>query len=101
MNNIQVLEPTNNLYASETGLEITGEPTEDEWTELGTKLARADKSLQWIIGDWYNNIPWGDKKAACERVGLNYQSAKDYGKIAKAYEMEVRTSISYALAILP
>ena len=95
MNNIQVLEPTNNLYASETGLEITGEPTEDDWTEMGTKLARADKSLQWIIGDWYNNIPWGDKEAACKKVGLNYQSAKDYGKIAKAYEMEVRTSIPF------
>ena len=43
---------------------------------MGAMLGRADKSIQWLIGDWYNGIPWGDKKAACERVDLNYATAR-------------------------
>ena len=92
MNNIQVLEPTNNLSPQEHGLVITGEPTEAEWEEMGTKLGRLDKATQWLIGDWYNNIPWGDKKVACERVGLNYATARQHAVIASKFEMFTRVN---------
>lgn len=53
----------------------------------------ADKTLQWYIGDWYNAIPWGDKKAACEKVGLNYKTARDFGSICQRFEMSLRNDI--------
>lgn len=44
-------------------------------------------------GDWYNAIPWGDKKAACEKAGLNYKTASEFGSVCAKYEIPVRTGI--------
>jgi len=85
-----MIESTRHLLATPTGLVVEGDAPEQEWEDFGAALARADKALQWLIGDWYNQVPWGDKKAACERVGLNYGSAKKYGEIAGKYEMRIR-----------
>ena len=81
------------LSPTETGLEVHGTPSEQEWQDMGIALGRADKALQWLIGDWYNQVPWGDKKAACERVGLKYTDARDYGSVAAKFQMSERSDI--------
>lgn len=76
----------NEIIQTNTGLVIPEGIGEEQFFDYGSKLAKADKTLQWYIGDWYNAIPWGDKKAACEKVGLNYKMANNYGRICQAYK---------------
>jgi hypothetical protein len=83
-------ESLEHLTMTTHGLVVDGEPTESEWEQAGQFLARADRSLQWLIGDWYNKVPWGDKKAACERVGLDYATARTYAAVASKFEMSIR-----------
>ncbi|NEX15785.1 MAG: hypothetical protein C1943_03870 [Halochromatium sp.] len=49
-----------------------------------------EQGMQWAIGDWYNAIPWGDKEAACNKAGLNYNTAFNYGQVAKRFEFTLR-----------
>lgn len=73
-----------------TGLKLPEHFTEEQFFEAGKFLSRIEQGMQWAIGDWYNAIPWGDKEAACERAGLNYKTAYQYGWIASKYQISMR-----------
>ncbi len=73
-----------------TGLQLPEHFTEEEFFAAGQFLSRIERGMQWAIGDWYNAIPWGDKEAACERAGLNYQTAFKYGRVASVFEFSIR-----------
>lgn len=84
---------SNEITKAVTGLIIPEDVSEEQFFDYGSKLAQAGKTLQWYIGDWYNAIRWGDKKAACEKAGLNYKTAKDFGSICQRFEMSARNDI--------
>ena len=44
---------------TDTGLVGVENLSEAEFFEQGRCLAQYEHGLQWAIGDWYNNIPWG------------------------------------------
>lgn len=85
MNTLATIEIT------KTGLVGIETLSETEFFDEGRKLAKMEKGLQWAIGDWYNNIPWGDKKEACAEVGLNFAAAMDCGYVSRAYQISGRT----------
>ena len=79
-----------------TGLQLPEHFTEDEFFEAGRFLSRVEQGMQWAIGDWYNAIPWGDKKAACENAGLNFHAARQCGQVASVFQIDARASyLSY------
>jgi hypothetical protein len=72
------------------GLDIVGTPSDDEWLEMGRRLAGVQDALQWAIGDWYNQVPLVDKRDACRRVGLPYVRALVYSRVCGAFPVEHR-----------
>lgn len=75
-----------------TGLNLPENYTEEQFFEAGRFLANIEHGMQWAIGDWYNAIPWNDKKAACEEVGLNPQTASDYSRVARCFDHTTRVT---------
>ena len=59
--------------------------TPEEWEELAVSVRRADKAVQWWIGDLYNAQRWGDKGKEMERLGFNPKTAARYGVVAKKF----------------
>jgi hypothetical protein len=84
------------IVLTANGLVLNGEPTDEQWSETGKALGRMERGVQWLIGDWYNKVPSGDKKLACEEAGLNYQTARIYGTVADAFQMFTRVNISFS-----
>lgn len=70
-----------------TGLIIPENCTEEEFFEAGRFLSRIEQGMQWAIGDWYNAIPWGDKQAACDKAGLNFNAAHVYGNVCSVFQI--------------
>lgn len=75
-----------------TGLQLPEHFTEEEFFEAGRFLSRIEQGMQWAIGDWYNAIPWGDKQAACEKAGLNFNTARIYGNVCAVFQIDMRIS---------
>ncbi len=71
---------------TDTGLNLPANCTEEQFFEAGRFLARIEHGMQWAIGDWYNAIPWGDKQAACEKAGLNYETAHRYSMVCSHFK---------------
>lgn len=80
-------------YASltATSLDLDADITEDQYFEVGKKLALIETASQWWIGDWLNaaDPAYGEHKALCESVGLNFNTAKTYAWTCK--QIGVRT----------
>jgi len=51
------------------GLAVEGQPSLDEWLEVGTLLNKASDSVHWWIGDWLNY--------GMEHYGLTYDQAME------------------------
>ena len=83
----------NNEILTDVGLNLPSNYSEDEFFEAGRFLAKIDQGMQWAIGDWYNAIPWGDKKAACEKAGLKSDHAKFCGYVAGTFQIGARAPI--------
>jgi hypothetical protein len=82
------------------GLNLPDNMTESQFFEVGKVLGNIERGSQWAIGDWYNAIPLGSKwdtddgkKAACERVGLNYNTARSYADVCRSFSIDTRVSI--------
>jgi site-specific DNA-methyltransferase (adenine-specific) len=77
---------------TETGLVVNGEFTEDQWLELGSELARSQKSMMWLIGDWLlagessGYLPRGKLDEACKRFGIAYDTAKQATRVCRSIE---------------
>jgi hypothetical protein len=47
--------------------------------------------MLWWLGDWWNaGVQWGDGKAACEELGIDYGSAANAGRVAKVFQCSRR-----------
>lgn len=52
--NPQRLIELRNFQLRPIGLVVTGQPTFEEWTEVGDMLATLVNGVQWMVGDWLN-----------------------------------------------
>lgn len=82
-----------------TGLEAVGAPSFEDWKACGTALVKAEKAVQWAIGDWlnYGEKRYGEKyKEAQQVTGLGYQALRDIKWVAATYELSSRKdSVSF------
>ena len=64
----------------------------DTWISIGRQLGKWDRHLSWLIGDWWNagKRKWGEGPEHAARAGLNYQSCRSAGTIAKKFPLCLR-----------
>lgn len=93
--NTEIQTTTDPDVLTDHGLNLPKDITETEFFEVGTLLGNIEKGMQWAIGDWYNNIPQGynDKVKACDRAGLNPDTARQCALIADVFELSARSQI--------
>lgn len=76
---------------TETGLVVRDGWTPELWEAAGHEIARYQKGLMWLIGDWLNAgdregyVERGRLAEACERFGIAYSTAADAASVAKAF----------------
>lgn len=74
-----------------TGLIVHDGWTLELWEAAGHEIARYQKGLMWLVGDWLNAgdregyVKRGRLAEACERFGIVYQTAKDAAWVATAF----------------
>jgi 16S rRNA G966 N2-methylase RsmD len=75
-----------------TGLVVRDGWTPELWEAAGREIARYQKGLMWLIGDWLNAgdregyVERGKLAEACERFGIAYDSAAQAVRVASAFE---------------
>ena len=76
---------------TETGLVVRDGWTAELWEAAGHEIARYQKGLMWLIGDWLNAgdregyVERGKLDQACDRFGIAYQTAKNAAWVATAF----------------
>ena len=76
---------------TKTGLVVRDGWTPELWEAAGHEIARYQKGLMWLIGDWLNAgdregyVERGKLDQACDRFGIAYQTAKDAAWVATAF----------------
>lgn len=76
---------------TETGIVVRSGWTPELWEEAGHQIARYQKGLMWLIGDWLNAgdregyVERGKLAEACERFGIEYQTAANAASVARAF----------------
>ena len=77
---------------TETGIVVRSGWTPELWEEAGHQIARYQKGLMWLIGDWLNAgdregyVERGKLAEACELFGIAYDTAKQAARVSSAYE---------------
>jgi hypothetical protein len=72
--------------------------TESEWLEVGKTLGRAERSIAWWIGDWWNygEHKYGDRKAIVESEdwsGPDFKTCANAGSICRMFESSRRREV--------
>jgi N6-adenosine-specific RNA methylase IME4 len=76
---------------TETGLVVRDGWTPELWEAAGHEIARYQKGLMWLIGDWLNAgdregyVERGKLDQACERFGIAYSTAAQATRVATAF----------------
>lgn len=76
---------------SETGIINHEGWTRELWEAAGHEIARYQKGLMWLIGDWLNAgdregyVERGRLAEACERFGIEYQTAAHASHVSAAF----------------
>lgn len=82
------------------GLQITGDPTYEEWEAVGETLRFLEGSIRFAIGDWlrYGERKWGEKYAqASEETGYSEGTLRDSAWVASAVDLSLRSDkLSFA-----
>jgi site-specific DNA-methyltransferase (adenine-specific) len=74
-----------------TGLVVHDGWTPELWEAAGHEIARYQKGLMWLIGDWLNAgdregyVERGKLDQACERFGIAYDTAAQAVRVAAAF----------------
>jgi hypothetical protein len=74
----------------QSGWNLPSSITEDDWKVAGSFLVKVNQARQWWLGDWWNACKWGEGKAACDEIGVDYQTAADCGMVAKKFQISSR-----------
>lgn len=81
---------------TETGLVVREGWTPELWEAAGHEIARYQKGLMWLIGDWLNAgdregyVERGKLDQACERFGIAYKTAANAAFVASQFECSCR-----------
>jgi N6-adenosine-specific RNA methylase IME4 len=76
---------------TETGLVVREGWTPELWESAGHEIARYQKGLMWLIGDWLNAgdregyVERGKLEQACERFGIAYSTAAQAVRVSAAF----------------
>jgi N6-adenosine-specific RNA methylase IME4 len=88
---------------TETGLVVYDGWTPELWEAAGREIARYQKGLMWLIGDWLNAgdregyVERGKLDQACERFGIAYKTAANAAFVASQFECSCRQEhLSYS-----
>jgi len=82
----------NGYQITSTGLVVHDAWTPELWEAAGHEIARYQKGLMWLIGDWLNAgdregyVEQGKLAEACERFGIAYDTAAQATRVAAAFE---------------
>jgi site-specific DNA-methyltransferase (adenine-specific)/site-specific DNA-methyltransferase (cytosine-N4-specific) len=74
-----------------TGLVVRNCWTPELWEAAGHEIARYQKGLMWLIGDWLNAgdregyVERGKLAEACERFGIAYDTALQASRVSAAF----------------
>jgi len=83
-----------------TGLELRPGLSVQEWTTVGTALARVDRAYRWWVGDWlnYGDAEYGETYTnALVTTGLDYSSLDACKLVAEQIEfVRRRTNLSWS-----
>jgi hypothetical protein len=94
MNNVIALQEDSPKFSiTRCGIQFDGDLSFEEWNELGGKLADAERTIGFLIGDWinYGDGRYGDKyNEALAFTGLAYQTLRDYAYVARKVELSSR-----------
>src|ERR1700757_1349823 len=63
-------------HATLVGLNLPESLLFEEWHEIGQKLGRTERTLQWWIGDWWvhGNHHYGERIQQVENLGLSFKT---------------------------
>jgi len=84
---------------TETGIVVREGWTIELWEEVGKQIARYQKGLMWLVGDWLNAgdregyVERGKLAEACERFGIAYDTAADAARVSAAFESRERSRL--------
>ena len=88
------MQPSYEITA--TGLVAHAGWTPELWEAAGHEIARYQKGLMWLIGDWLNAgdregyVERGRLSEACERFGIAYKTAAQAAWVASHFECSCR-----------
>ena len=74
-----------------TGWKLPDKLTFEQWRDSGLLIDKVDQAKQWWLGDWWNaGVSWGKGQDACETIGIPYQTARNAGTVAGAFQLSRR-----------
>lgn len=99
-----------NFRLTSTGLDVTGENSQEDWQTVGDIIFRVNRSVQWLIGDWLaygEQFQWGRtyEEFAAE-YGYTIETLRQYVYVARNVDLSIRIDkLSFAhhqlIAALP
>jgi hypothetical protein len=74
-------------HATAVSLKLPENFSFEEWREIGHKLGRAERTLQWWIADWWvhGEHQYGERIQQVENFGLSFKTCANYGRVARAF----------------
>lgn len=80
---------------TDTGLTLPAGLSFEEWQAAGEFIGRAEKAVQWWMGDWwrYGEHAYGERAAQAIGTDWSYQTWKDAGWVAGAIERSRRRDL--------
>lgn len=98
MNELKLTDNKDIEYSSfllhKNGLTPIGDPTFEQWQEVGEFIRKAEGAVHFWIGDWlnYGEQKWGEMYAqAIDATGYDYGTLRDDKWIAKEIPLSLRS----------
>ena len=72
------------------GWEAPKNISQEQWLACGAIFGKIETGYQWWTGDWWTvgeDREWGEGEEVADKIGINYQTVKQYGSVASAFEL--------------
>lgn len=67
--------------------------TVGQWRTMGQRIMAIERATPWWVGDWFNAGKWGARREMCEELGINYDTATQYGSVCTAFQTSDRSKV--------